>query len=226
MQRDNFSAFIITAFIQVFISLLIVVPVFAQTADTLAVDTTMRPANATATMSPLKKQVSEVALLLAQQQQYFTLSFDTNKSVRCRIEKWAPLYRLPGGESRAVLFVLPGYEDQYMLTIRSMVHGLGFTWHIFAPTVVFLDSLYRPTRLLPDKQFLLDNSSQFKIPGFKAEIRIGNENSADKYLLIFTMKSGKRLDTYSDAVTLAPAILKHPVEGSPVGNLQLVLRRN
>ncbi|MEO7768985.1 MAG: MalM family protein [Ferruginibacter sp.] len=215
-----------TLLIQILISMLIIIPVFAQTADTGIVDTTIRPVNTTAKMSPLKKLVSDVAGMLAQQQQYYTLSFDTSKSIRCRIEKSAPLYKLPGGESRAVLFMLPAYNDEYMLTIRSMVHGFGFTWHIFAPTVVFLDSLFTPTRLLPEKQFTLINSSTFQGPSLRAEVRMKSEHSTDKYLLIFTMKSGNRLDTYSDAGTVAPVMLNHPVEGSPDGKLELQLHRN
>jgi hypothetical protein len=222
----SFRRFEIILLIQVLISLLILIPAFAQTTDTVLVDTATRPADTAAKMSPLKKQVSDVARMLAEQQQYNMLSFETGKTIRCRIEKEAPLYKLPGGESRAVLFVLPDYDYEYILTIRSMVHGIGFTWHIFAPTVVFLDSSFTPTRLLPDKQFTLISPRDFTVLSLRAEVNIKREHSKDKYLLIFTMKSGKQLNTYSDAVTLAPVMLNHTIKGSPDGKLELKLHRN
>ncbi len=226
MQRNSPGYFTISTFIGVFTSLLVVSSVFAQTADTSRVDTPMRPANATAALPPLKQLVSDVAMQLAHQQQYQALSFDSSKRVHCRIEKSDPLYKLPGGESRAVLIRLPEYKHEYMLTISSMPHGIGFTWRMFAPTVVFLDSLFRPARLLPEKQFSLTNSGRFQGSGLMTELRMGSEHSADKYLLIFTMKSGKRLETYSDAGTLAPAVLNHPVEGSPEGRIEFAIYRN
>jgi len=215
MQTNSSRGINILRFIGVFTGLLLAFNVVAQTTDTPVADTAKRPA--VATLSPLKKQVSDVAIMLAKQQQYFTLDFEKNNEIRCRVEKSAPEYKLPGSNSRAVLFMLPDYVREYTLKIRSMLHGTG-NMHLFSPTVVFLDSLFRPVRLLPNNNFVFGNGKLSQTLSLRAELRMSD--SSEKYLLIYTTKSGQKL------FTISSAHLNDGVEASPDGKLELEVRRN
>lgn len=194
----------------------------AQTADSTAVDKNLLPADTAEAMSPLKKLVSEVAQTLFKQHQYVTLTFVT-KPVRCTIKKDASLYKLPGGESRAVLLELPVYEADYHLSIRSMAHGIGYRFHVFAPQGVFLDSSFKPIHLLPANQFRLVSYGSFNEPGLSAKILMSNERRLDRYLLIYTMRSGEQLSTYINPDSFLNLIPEHPVTASANGKLDIRL---
>ena len=199
----------------------ITLPAFSQQADTSTNASSNLKAEKSQPMSPIKKIISDVVKKIVGLEQFVQLSFE-DRTIRHRIEKDAPVYKLPGGESRTAVFQLPNYVDGYTLTIKSLIHGIGFKWHIFSPTGIFLDSSFRPTHLLREKQFLLVSPDAFSGLHLKAELVMDSTRKDDKYLLLYTLDTSERLATFSDQ-GLVTGFLKHPVERSPDGKLQLEL---
>ena len=133
------------------------------------------------------------------------------------------MFQLPFGKSRVALFELPDYAWEYILRIRSLVHGIGYTFHIFSPSGVFLDSSFWPTRLLPEKDFLLSSPDPYETLGLQTEVPITGYRKGDKYLLIYTIPDSARLGTFTNGGLMA--MFKHPVVKSPDGKLELEVHR-
>jgi Maltose operon periplasmic protein precursor (MalM) len=211
-------------FITLFINLVVADSLQAQTEDTTKIPQ-IQPADSTKNNASPAKTFSEIAQYLVKEQQVLSLSY-TDTKIEYRIEKEAKLFQVPGGESRVALFALPDYVNDYILTIKSKMHGLGYTYRIFAPSCVFLDSSFRPIHFLGEKNFLLMYPSSFKKIHLKTEVAIDNDRKDHKYLLIYTSnKKNDRIGTFSLNANqgLLVAMLKHPVERSPDGRLQLEL---
>jgi Maltose operon periplasmic protein precursor (MalM) len=163
-----------------------------------------------------KKMFGEITEYLVKQQQFLTAQ--VNKKVKHRIEKAAKLYAVPGGESRVALFELPAYGSDYILTIRSMVHGFSLTYRMFAPTAVFLDSAFRPTHFLGETKFAMQHSSGFK--GIRSESNIMIDEK--RYVLIYTAGTSQQTEECESEAPLT-SMLSHSVERSPDGKLELEL---
>ena len=104
-----------------------------------------------------------------------------------------------------------------------MVHGIGFKFHIFSPTGVFLDSSFRPTHLVSEKQFIILNPASTKALRLEAEVVVDTFRKEDKYLLIYTLNKSERLGTYDNSNQGLLGMLKYPVERSENGRLEIQL---
>jgi Maltose operon periplasmic protein precursor (MalM) len=196
-------------------------PVVAQTgvAESNPQEKQLRDTTKKAVGSP-KKMFGEITEYLVKQQQFLTAQ--VNKKVKHRIEKAAKLYAVPGGESRVALFELPAYGSDYVLTIRSMVHGFSLTYRMFAPTAVFLDSAFHPTHFLGETKFAMQHSSGFKGIRSESNVMIDEKRREDRYVLIYTAGTSQP-DEECDSDAPLTSMLSRSVERSPDGKLELEL---
>ena len=109
--------------------------------------------------------------------------------VKRTIKRDAPSFLLPGGESPVLLFKLPDYTLPYTLTVTSPCNYgcFGFSKSIFAPSGIFFDSHFEPTRELPSSQFENLNESLTKSRRLETTILINELRREDRYLLLYTM---------------------------------------
>ena len=172
-------------------------PACAQQADTINIVQTSTKGTIKATSSSPQKIFSEIARYLYGQRQVSSISYSSRK-INHRIDS-AQLFEVPGGESPAALFALPGYEADYILTINSYPKGF-FKTRVFAPTGVFLDSSFRPTHFLAERKFQYTPATQNTDMLLETEVTIDSERKEDKYLLIYTTNKTGRLVSYDKYV--------------------------
>ena len=163
---------------------------------------------------------------------HYTFFWKKKKKNKQNVRKQRTDIPAPRGASRVAVFALPAYVDGYSITIRSKVQDLVIKFNTFSPTVVFLDSLFRPTHELSEKQFFIKHLNKLlAIPeligipcrflNFETEAVMQKEWQMDRYMLIYTNDSNERLTTYNDqGIT---RLINHPVMRSAVGELTIKL---
>jgi Maltose operon periplasmic protein precursor (MalM) len=133
---------------------------------------------------PAVQAPEEVGRVLADQGAIVVLKGPRGK-VKAKVEEGAKRFRLPMGESPAILFKLPDFTGPYSLKLASFPSGV-FNPAVFVPGGVFLDADFRQTRPFEEDE-VKTNQKGFK-KGFhlSALLPVGEENKIDRYLLVYT----------------------------------------
>jgi TonB family protein len=94
------------------------------------------------------------------------------------IDKEAPAFAMPGGESPVLLLRLPDYEVPYTLTISSTRMGIGRTTEVFIPSGIVFDSDLKPLGQFGEERLKQEGDS------LVAKLQIFH--AAPRYLLVYT----------------------------------------
>lgn len=174
---------------------------------------------------PASQSPAEIARLLAEQGKISVLPAPKGK-VKRKIEPGAgePYFRLPYGETIAVLFKLPDYSSPYLLKVVSLCNCNGLKKNIFVPSGDFLDAEFKPTHRFEESELKTNEQGYTKAYNFEAVIQMNDERKTDRYLLIYTRADlvGKMADKMN--IPALEGLLfggAYPVSRSAFGTLEL-----
>jgi hypothetical protein len=124
---------------------------------------------------------SEIARTLAGQGT--TVEIPVTGQIRREIEKGAPTFQTPNGETTAMLLRFPAYQQPYLMTVSSFKRGLGPATKVFVPMGITFDADFRPISRFGDEQ-LRSVEDRLVI-----DLMIGDKLAQARYLLLFTRAS-------------------------------------
>jgi len=146
--------------------------------------------------------------------------------VKRKIEpgKGEPYFRLPYGETIAVLFKLPDYSSPYTLKVVSLCDCNGFKKRIFVPSGDFLNAEFKQTHRFEENELKTNEQGFTKAYNFEAAIQMNDERKTDRYLLLYTRADliGKMADKLN--IPALGGVLfggAYPVNRSAHGTLEL-----
>jgi len=125
---------------------------------------------------------SEVARLLALEGAF--VDVPVTGQVRKEIEKGAPTFQTPLGETTALLLRLPAYDKPYLMTISSFLRGIGPTTRVFVPNGISFDAAFRPLSHFGEEQ--LRSVHEGVIDKLVIDLMISDKLAQARYFLLFT----------------------------------------
>jgi hypothetical protein len=128
--------------------------------------------------------------------------------VRREIQKGAPTFHTPIGDTTAMLLRLPAYDAPYLMTISSFVRGIGPTLKVFVPSGIIFDADFRALGHFGEEQ--LRSVHEGVIDKLVVDLLMGDKYAQARFMLLFThgdqvnqrVKAGGKSDAASEVARM------------------------